>query len=84
MADGGEGTLEALIHSTNGSIYEKTVKDPLFREIMGKYGILGDRKTGIIEMARASGLTLLTKEERNPMNTTSYGKGSFFYSFIYH
>lgn len=75
MADGGEGTLEALIHSTNGSIYEKKVKDPLFREALGKYGILGDEKTALIEMARVSGLPLLTREERNPMNTTTYGTG---------
>lgn len=75
MADGGEGTLEALINSTKGTIYEKEVKDPLFRKILGKYGILGDEKTCIIEMSRVSGLTLLTKEERNPMNTTTYGTG---------
>lgn len=75
MADGGEGTLEALISSTNGTIYEKEVKDTLFRKVLGKYGILGDRETCIIEMARASGLTLLREGERNPMNTTSYGTG---------
>ena len=75
MADGGEGTLEALIPSTNGDIYEKTAKDPLFRDISGKYGILGDGRTCIIEMARVSGLLLLRKEERNPMNTTTYGTG---------
>lgn len=75
MADGGEGTLEALISSTNGSIYEKYVKDPLFREVLSEYGILGNGRTCVIEMARASGLLLLTKEERNPMNTTTYGTG---------
>lgn len=75
MADGGEGTLEALVSSTNGRIYEKDVKDPLFRKIKGKYGILGDRNTCIIEMARVSGLPLLKEEERNPMNTTTYGTG---------
>ena len=75
MADGGEGTLEALVGSTNGNIYEKQVKDPLFREIRSQYGILGDGKTAIIQMAKASGLPLLTEEERNPMNTTTYGTG---------
>lgn len=75
MADGGEGTLEALISSTDGRIYEKQAKDPLFRNIIGKYGILGDRKTCIIEMARVSGLPLLKEEERNPMNTSTYGTG---------
>ena len=75
MADGGEGTLEALISSINGTIYEKQARDPLFRNIISKYGILGDRKTCIIEMARVSGLPLLIEEERNPMNTTTYGTG---------
>lgn len=63
MADGGEGTLESLISSTNGYIYEKYVKDPLFREVLSEYGILGNGRTCVIEMARASGLLLLTKEE---------------------
>lgn len=75
MADGGEGTLEALINSTKGKIYKTYVKDPLFRNIKAEYGILGDENTCIIEMAKASGLLLLNKEEQNPMLTSTYGSG---------
>jgi glycerate kinase len=75
MADGGEGTVESLVISTNGRIYEAVVKDPLGRDVKAIYGILGDGMTCVIESASASGLPLLTKEERNPMVTTSYGTG---------
>lgn len=75
MANGGEGTLETLIHATNGRILKAIVKDPLYREIEAPYGILGNNKTAIIEMNRASGLNLLKKNERNPLVTTSYGTG---------
>lgn len=51
------------------------VKDPLFRKIEAEYGILRDNNTAVIEMASASGLDLLAPEERNPMNTTTYGTG---------
>ncbi|MDV4149374.1 glycerate kinase [Clostridium sp. AL.422] len=75
MADGGEGTLQALIDSTNGEIFYKEVLNPLGNKIKARFGILGDKKTAIIEMAEASGLELINKEERNPMITTSYGTG---------
>jgi len=75
MADGGEGTVDALMNSLGGSKIQVWVKDPLFRKIKVQYGILDDGITAVIEMASASGLALLSREERNPMNTTTYGTG---------
>jgi glycerate 2-kinase len=75
MADGGEGTVQSLIDASDGEIIELTVHDPLFREIKSFYGIMGDGVTAVIEMAAASGLPLLTPEERNPLKTTTYGTG---------
>jgi glycerate kinase len=75
MADGGEGTVQSLIDASGGKIVEINVHDPLFREIKSFYGIMGDGVTAIIEMAAASGLPLLTPEERNPIKTTTYGTG---------
>ncbi|HOX39136.1 MAG TPA: glycerate kinase [Candidatus Brocadiia bacterium] len=75
MADGGEGTAEALVGATGGRMVEVTVTDPLGRPVSAKYGILGDGATAVIEMASASGLPLVPKAERNPMLTTSFGTG---------
>jgi glycerate kinase len=75
MADGGEGTVQSLVDATGGIIIEHSVHDPLFREIKSFYGIMGDGKTAVIEMAAASGLPLLRPEERNPLKTTSFGTG---------
>lgn len=75
MADGGEGTVEALVTSTNGHIEQKIVRDPLGHEVEAHYGILGDGKAAIIEMASASGLPLVPPEKRNPLYTTTYGTG---------
>lgn len=75
MADGGEGTVQALVDATGGKIINLKVCDPLLREIDSFYGILGDGKTAIIEMAAASGLNLLHKNELNPLITSTYGTG---------
>ena len=75
VADGGEGTVDALVAATGGKHVEARVRDPLGRPIRAKYGILGDGKTAIIEMAAASGLPLLRPRERNPMVTSTYGTG---------
>ncbi|MDS0527118.1 glycerate kinase [Clostridium sp. SHJSY1] len=75
MADGGEGTVESLVSLTNGEIITVDVKDPLMREIKGFYGLLGDKKTAVIEMAAASGLPLLKENEKNPLITSTYGTG---------
>lgn len=75
IADGGEGTVDTLIEATNGEILDAIVMDPLKRNIKAKYGVLGDKRTCVIEVAIASGLALLTEEEKNPLHTTSYGTG---------
>ena len=75
IADGGEGTLEAMVNNSGGKILTCKVNDPLMRPIEARYGILGDGLTCVIEMAQASGLPLVSKEERNPMKTTTYGVG---------
>ncbi|OVE65021.1 glycerate kinase [Clostridium diolis] len=75
MADGGEGTVESLVSLTNGEIVTVEVKDPLMRNIKGFYGLLGNEKTAVIEMAAASGLPLLKEKEKNPLITSTYGTG---------
>ena len=75
LADGGEGTVKALVLATGGRSLKCRVKDPLGRKIWAGYGILGDGKTAIIEMAAASGLVLVPLKKRNPLLTTTYGTG---------
>lgn len=74
VADGGEGTVEALVSGLNGQLCEAEVSDPLGRKITAKYGVLPN-KTAVIEMAAASGLTLITFFADAPMHTTTYGTG---------
>lgn len=73
VADGGEGTVSAVTKATRGRRVEAEVHDPIMRKIRSSYGIFGDN--AIIEMAEASGLTLLNEQERNPLITTTYGTG---------
>ena len=73
VSDGGEGFLEAFHAAIGGELVEIPVRDPLMRRITAEYLLKGDM--AVIEMARASGLTLLTAEERNPMVASSYGTG---------
>lgn len=75
MADGGEGTVECLVNATRGEILRERVTGPLGDEVSAHYGILGDKKTAVIEMAAASGLTLVPEGKRNPLITTTYGTG---------
>lgn len=75
IADGGEGTIEALVEGTKGHFVEITVANPILLPIKAKYGILGDQKTAVIEMATASGLPLVPIDKRNPMETTTFGTG---------
>ena len=75
VADGGEGTTEALVAAMNGRFVSCDVHDPLMNLIQAEYGILGDGITAVIEMASASGLTLVPSEKRNPLLTTTYGTG---------
>ena len=73
VADGGEGTVGAIVQALQGEIITTEVKDPLGRSIRATYGLAD--KMAIIEMAAASGLPLLLEEERNPMKTSTYGTG---------
>ena len=75
MADGGEGTVQSLVDATGGKIIIERVLDPLGVEIDAQYGALGDGMTAVIEMAAASGLTLVPPGKRNPLVTTTYGTG---------
>ena len=75
LADGGEGTAEALHRVLHGEVVAKTVKDPLGRPVEASYVILSDRNTAVVEIASASGLTRLEPHERNPLLTTTYGTG---------
>ena len=73
VSDGGEGFMEAFKAAMGGEIVEVNVKDPLMRPIVAQYLVQDD--TAVIEIAKASGLTLLKPKERNPMVATSYGTG---------
>ena len=73
VSDGGEGFLEAFHAAIGGELIELTVRDPLMRPVSAQY--LLHNELAVIEIAQASGLTLLTREERNPMVATSYGTG---------
>lgn len=75
MADGGEGTVESVIDATGGKMISIKVMDPLMREISSFYGVTGDGRTAVIEMAAASGIELLTPGERDPWVTSTYGTG---------
>lgn len=89
LADGGEGTMEALVSGVGGEMISVRVQDPLGREITAKYAIVTGRtqekvrglagrirkKTAIIEMAQAAGLTLLSEEERDPKKASTFGVG---------
>ncbi|MEA1939143.1 MAG: glycerate kinase [Candidatus Caldatribacteriota bacterium] len=75
MADGGDGTVQCLVNATGGEILREKVTGPLGDEVLASYGILGNKKTAVIEMAEASGLTLVPENKRNPLITTTYGTG---------
>src|SRR5947208_332438 len=75
LADGGEGTVRALVTATNGSVRRSRVHDPLLRELDAEWGILGDRTTAVVEMAAASGLPLLKESERDARITSTRGTG---------
>ena len=77
LADGGEGTVEALVSGMNGIIRKVKVTGPLGKPVICEYGVIEgeEEKTAVIEIAGAAGLTLLLPEERNPLYTTTYGVG---------
>ncbi|MBO1515007.1 glycerate kinase [Metabacillus sp. BG109] len=73
MADGGEGTIEALVHATNGRTIELKATDPFGKRVTTCYGILGDNKTAVIETAKIAGLQIVSK--RNPLSASTFGVG---------
>lgn len=75
MADGGEGTAQALADATGGQMRRTIAHDPLGRPVAARYAMLGDGTTAVVETAEASGLALLAPDERNPLTATSYGTG---------
>ena len=75
LSDGGEGLLDVLGRTLNLGWIDKQVGDPLGRPVMGRYGLSADGKTAVVEMARASGLQLLTLDERDPRKTSTFGTG---------
>jgi glycerate kinase len=75
IADGGEGTLDALVGALGGSIHQATVVGPLGEAHTARFGISPDGSTGIVELAEASGMTLVPAEQRDPTRTTTFGTG---------
>ena len=75
VADGGDGTLDALVEATSGRTFSSRVSGPLRQPVRARWGVMGDGKTAVIEMAQASGLALLPYKDRNPRHTTTYGTG---------
>ena len=75
VADGGDGTLDALVEATAGQTFASRVNGPLRQRVQARWGVMGDCKTAVIEMAQASGLALLPYKDRNPRHTSTYGTG---------
>ncbi len=75
LADGGEGTTEALTSCSESETVELSVTGPLLKKVNAQYKIIKSSNTAVIEMAAASGITLISQEERNPLETTTYGVG---------
>ncbi|WP_434178540.1 glycerate kinase [Bacillus stercoris] len=75
MADGGEGTVQSLVDATNGRVIEQVVTGPLEKPVKAFFGMMGDGRTAVIEMAAASGLHLVPVDKRNPLVTTTKGTG---------
>jgi glycerate 2-kinase len=75
MADGGEGTVEALVSATGGRFFDAQVSGPLGEPVRARFGLLGDGQTAVLEMAAASGLVLVPPERRDPTRTTTRGTG---------
>lgn len=85
MADGGEGTVDALVDGSKGTRVEVVVSGPLPTEkVTTYYGLLADQKTAVMEMARANGIELLAESKRNPLLTSTYGTGEMIKSALEH
>jgi len=75
VADGGEGTVDAVLTAMPGRRISVTVKSPLLTDVAAEFAVLHDGRTAVIEMAQASGLTLVPESQRNPLLTTTFGTG---------
>ncbi|MHC4441060.1 MAG: glycerate kinase [Planctomycetota bacterium] len=82
MADGGEGTVQALIAATGGKISNTNVSGPTGDPVVAAWGTLGGSRTAVVEMASASGLALVSAERRNPLLTTTFGTGELILAAI--
>jgi glycerate kinase len=82
IADGGEGTVDVLVTATQGKYFSTKVSGPTGEYINAKWGMLGNSKTAVIEIAEACGLHLVTLKKRNPMNTSSFGVGELILAAI--
>ncbi|MCF1684748.1 glycerate kinase [Tetragenococcus halophilus] len=82
MADGGEGTVQSIIDATGGSFKTETVKGPLGESLEAQYGLTGDKKVAVIEMAASSGLDKVEPSDRNPLKTSTYGFGELIHSAL--
>lgn len=84
IADGGEGTVDALVQTMGGEYVSVMVSDPLMRPVEARYGVVDGGATAVIEMSAASGLPLLLESERNPMKTSTYGTGELILHALKH
>lgn len=84
IADGGEGTVDAMVTATNGAIIRIGSVDALMRPIESYFGVLGNGKTAVIEMAAASGIELIRPGERNPMRASTFGTGLLIKEALFH
>ena len=84
VADGGEGTTDALVAATNGSFQQLLATGPLSNKLMATWGLLGNSNSAVIETAAASGLDLVAPEQRNPLVATSYGTGELIMAALEH
>ena len=75
LADGGEGTVEAVISATRGRLVTTKVTGPLGKPVKATYGIIPETNTAVIEIASTAGLTLVPEKQRTPLHTTTYGVG---------
>jgi len=84
VADGGEGTVQALVDATGGQLAWQTVTSPLGTPVSAFFGLLGDGRTAAIEMAASAGLPLVPLAQRNPRITTTYGVGELLLAAVEH
>ena len=75
VADGGDGTLHALVDATGGEIFTSTVTGPINQQVEAQWGVMGGGRTAVVEMARASGLAMVPTGRRNPKTATTLGTG---------